>query len=91
MLGSVAVIVAAIVIYSTGWRPIDPIPAVLIGLWILPRTWILLKQSINILLEGVPEGLVVPEIDRALAAIPGVTEVHDLHERKSEPDHPSGD
>ena len=79
LLGSAGVIVAAAIIYFTGWQPIDSILAILIGLWILPRTWVLLKQSINILLEGVPEGLVVSEIDQALSALPGVTEVHDLH------------
>ena len=79
LIGSVAVIVAAIIIKFTGWQPIDPILAVLIGLWILPRTWVLLKQSVNILLEGVPEGIALAEIDQALREVPGVTEVHDLH------------
>lgn len=79
LLGSVAVIAAALIIQFTGWQPIDPILAVLIGLWILPRTWTLLKQSLNILLEGVPEGIGLAEIDAALLAVPGVSSVHDLH------------
>ena len=54
-VGSIGVIIGAIVIYFTQWVWIDTLIAVLIGFWVLPRTWILLKQSINILLEGVPE------------------------------------
>lgn len=79
LLGSVAVIAAALIIQFTGWQPIDPILAVLIGLWILPRTWTLLKQSLNILLEGVPEGIGLAEIDAALLSVTGVSSVHDLH------------
>jgi hypothetical protein len=58
---------------------VDPILAVLIGLWVLPRTWSLLSESVNILLEGVPEGLSLLEIEDALRAVPGVRAVHDLH------------
>lgn len=79
LLGSVAVIAAALIIQFTGWQPIDPILAVLIGLWILPRTWTLLKQSLNILLEGVPEGIGLAKIDAALLSVAGVSSVHDLH------------
>ena len=79
MLGSIGVIVAGLLIRYTGWAPIDSIIAVGIGLWVLPRLWILLKESINILLEGVPEGIELAEITGSLAKIPGVTEVHDLH------------
>ena len=52
-LGSVGVIIGAIIIFS-GWMWIDTVIAVMIGFWVIPRTWILLKQSINILLEGFP-------------------------------------
>lgn len=79
MLGSIGVIVAAIIIRYTGWWPVDPILAVLIGLWVLPRTWQLLGQSLNVLLEGVPEGMELQKLHDALAALPGVREVHDLH------------
>lgn len=79
MLGSVAVIFGAIVIRLTGWWRIDPVLAVLIGLWVLPRAWELLSESLNILLEGVPEGLDLEEIHSALCETPGVCEVHDLH------------
>ncbi|MEO7323569.1 MAG: cation diffusion facilitator family transporter [Dokdonella sp.] len=79
MLGSIGVIIAAVVIYLTGWRAIDPIVAVLIGLWVLPRTWTLLKHAFNILLEGVPAGMDVAQIEEEILATPGVTSVHDLH------------
>lgn len=78
-LGSVAVIVAALIIRYTGWWPVDPILAVLIGLWVLPRTWQLLSESVNVLLEGVPKGFELQKLHDALAAVPGVREVHDLH------------
>lgn len=79
MLGSVAVITGALVIQLTGWWQVDPILAVLIGLWVLPRTWSLLSQSVNILLEGVPEGIELQQIQAALENVPGVRAVHDLH------------
>jgi len=79
MLGSVGVLVAGGVIALTGWKPIDPIIAVLIGLWVLPRTWVLLKDSFNILLEGVPAGMAVNDIEAAIKAVPGVDGVHHLH------------
>ncbi len=79
MLGSVAVIIGALVIRFTGWKLIDPILAVLIGLWVLPRTWLLLREALNVLLEGVPKGLVLAEVEQALRAHPGVGSVHDLH------------
>lgn len=79
MLGSLGVIIAAVVIRFTGWSWVDTLVAAGIGLWVLPRTWILLKESLNILLEGTPEGLVLDEVESAMLAVPGVTEVHDLH------------
>ena len=79
MLGSLGVIVAAIVIRITGWTWVDTVVAVAIGLWVLPRTWTLLKESLNILLEGVPEGVDVDAVSAAMVAAPGVLSVHDLH------------
>ncbi|MGV8960698.1 MAG: cation diffusion facilitator family transporter [Stenotrophomonas sp.] len=79
MLGSVAVIIGALVIHYTGWTLIDPILAVLIGLWVLPRTWVLLREALNVLLEGVPKGLALAEVEQALRTSPGVADVHDLH------------
>jgi cobalt-zinc-cadmium efflux system protein len=79
MLGSLGVIVGAIVIRYTGWSWVDSAVAIAIGLWVLPRTWTLLRGSLNILLEGVPEGIAVTDIEQALRAMAGVKDVHDLH------------
>lgn len=79
MLGSVAVIAGAIVIRFTGWTVIDPILAVLIGLWVLPRTWTLLREAGNVLMEGVPKGIDLAAVRSLLTATPGVIDVHDLH------------
>ncbi len=78
-LGSLGVMVAAVVIYFTGWPWVDTLVAAGIGLWVLPRTWVLLKESLNILLEGTPQGLALDEVESAMRAVAGVTEVHDLH------------
>ncbi|EYB66543.1 cation diffusion facilitator family transporter [Deinococcus phoenicis] len=79
LLGSVAVIVGALVIRFTGLTWVDPVLGALIGLWVLPRTWTLLRASVNVLLEGVPEGLDLDALRADLRALPGVREVHDLH------------
>lgn len=79
MLGSLGVIVAAVVIRYTGWTWVDTLVAAGIGLWVLPRTWILLKESLNILLEGTPEGLSLDDVTAAMLGVAGVTDVHDLH------------
>lgn len=79
MLGSIGVIAGAVVIMVTGWQWVDPLVAIGIGLWVLPRTWILLKETTQILLEGVPSGINMAELRAAIAATPGVAGVHDLH------------
>ena len=79
MLGSIGVIIGAIAIMLTGWQWIDPVVAIGIGLWVLPRTWTLLKDTTHILLEGVPGRLSVIEIRAAIAGAHGVAGVHDLH------------
>lgn len=79
MLGSVGVILAALVIMLTGWTLADPIIGAGIGLFIVPRTWILLKSAINILMEGTPPEVDISLLERRLFDLPGVTEVHDLH------------
>ena len=79
MLGSIGVIGAAILIYVTGWRWVDPVVAIAIGVWVLPRTWILLRDTTNILLQGVPRGIDLAAVRAAIAELPGVAEVHDLH------------
>jgi cobalt-zinc-cadmium efflux system protein len=79
MLGSIGVIVSAVVIMFTGWTMIDPIVGAAIGLFIVPRTWMLLKHSVNILLEGTPTGFEFERLRRELKALPDVVDVHDLH------------
>ena len=63
----------------TDWSWIDSVVAIAIALWVLPRTWILLKQSLNILLEGVPEGLGLAQLEDEIRGVDGVVNVHDLH------------
>ena len=77
-LGSVGVIIGAAIIYFTGWMWVDTLIAILIGFWVLPRTWILLKQSINILLEGVPEEIDIEKLRNDLLALKGVESIHQL-------------
>ena len=79
MLGSLGVIVAAGVVMLTGWTLADPIVGAGIGLFIVPRTWILLKQAAHILMEGTPPEVDMALLERSLREIPGVTAVHDLH------------
>jgi len=78
-LSSAAVIAAAIVILVTGWTLADALASAAIGLMILPRTYALLKQAVNVLLEGVPAHLDLAEIEEALRGATGVKRVHDLH------------
>lgn len=79
MLGSLGVIVAAVVVVLTGWQLVDPIIGAGIGLFIVPRTWILLKQAIHILMEGTPPEVDMILLEKKLLGIPGVTATHDLH------------
>jgi cobalt-zinc-cadmium efflux system protein len=79
MLGSVGVIIAAIIIYTTGWRYADPLIGAGIGLFILPRTFKLTAQALRILMQIAPAGLDVKQVQAAILALPGVADVHDLH------------
>ncbi len=79
LLGSVAAIIAGAVVYFTGWTLIDPILSVLVALLILRSTWSLARDSVNVLMEAVPDGIDYRGVGRALAGIDGVVSVHDLH------------
>ncbi|MFL6627448.1 MAG: cation diffusion facilitator family transporter [Vitreoscilla sp.] len=79
MIGSIGVILGAAVIRFTGWAWVDSAVAILIGLWVVPRTMTLLTSSINILLEGVPEDVDLEKVREALLGVPGVRSLHDLH------------
>ncbi|MEU5914258.1 cation diffusion facilitator family transporter [Micromonospora sp. NPDC047527] len=79
LLGSVGVIGAALLITVTDWWWADPLVAVAIGVFILPRTWRLGRAAVRILVQAAPEHLQVTAVHDRLAAVPGVVEVHDLH------------
>jgi cobalt-zinc-cadmium efflux system protein len=79
LLGAIGAIAAALIILLTGWVRADPLISGLIGLLILPRTWSLLRSTVDVLLEATPAHIDVPAIQAAVAAVPGVTSLHDLH------------
>jgi cobalt-zinc-cadmium efflux system protein len=79
LLGSFGVVIAALIVMTTGWTLADPIVGAGIGLFIVPRTWRLLKEAVHILLEGVPAEIDLTLLERVLKEIPGVAAVHDLH------------
>lgn len=79
LLGSVAALAAGLVIYFTGWMPIDPILSLVVSGLILVSAWRLLAEALNVLLESVPGHVDIDAVARDLAAIAGVSEVHDLH------------
>lgn len=78
-ISSVGVIVAALIIWLTGWSQADPLVSAGIGLFIIWRTWRLLTQAVNILMESVPSHLNVQKVAQAMTAVPQVKAVHDLH------------
>ena len=78
-IGSVGVIIAAILLEVFGWAWVDPVIGAAIGLWILPRTWRLGRRSVRILLQAAPESFDLEALEADLANIDGVVDVHDLH------------
>jgi cobalt-zinc-cadmium efflux system protein len=78
-LGSVGALGAAVVVRLTGFTQADPIASVLLSLLILVGAWRLLRESSNILLDSVPGHVSMPEVERRMLAVAGVTGVHDLH------------
>ena len=79
LAGSAAVIVAAIAIVATGWTGADAVASIVIGLLIVPRTWHLLREAVDVLLEATPKGIDMVEVRRHILEAPGVADVHDLH------------
>jgi cobalt-zinc-cadmium efflux system protein len=79
LLSSVGVIAAAGIMWVTGWFWADPLVSAGIGLFILPRTWHLLKEAVGVLLEGTPADVDLEAVRRAIESVPGVERVHDLH------------
>ena len=79
LLGSIGVIVAGGIMWATGWWYADPIFSVVIGLFILPRTWGLMSKAIEVLLEATPAHINLAEVEQVMRGIEGVASVHDLH------------
>jgi cobalt-zinc-cadmium efflux system protein len=79
LLGSVAVLAAGLVVLATGWRQADAVASIVVAVLIVPRTVTLLRDSLDILLEGTPKGVDMDHVRRHILEAPGVTEVHDLH------------
>jgi len=89
LLGSVAAIVAALVILQTGWMPIDPILSMVVALLILRSAWQLVRRSAHILLEGAPEWLEIDAVrQKIIAAVPDVADIHHVHVWGLTPQHP---
>ena len=79
LLGSVAALIAGAVIYFTGWTPIDPILSLVICALILYSSLNLLREALQVIMEGVPSSIDLNEVGLAMAAIDDVGSVHDLH------------
>ncbi len=79
LLGVSAILVGALVIRATGWTQIDPLLSILISMLIVWTAWNITRESLNILLEGLPKGLELKQVVSAVRAIDGVLDVHDLH------------
>jgi len=78
-LGSIGVIIAAVVMWATGWGWVDPVVGAAIGLFILPRAWKLGRDALRILVQAAPAGIDIAAVSSALTGIDGVADVHDLH------------
>ena len=79
LLGSIAVVLSAVIVLVTGWLEADPLVSVLIGVLVLVSSWSILRDSTAILLEAAPSGTDTRAVGERLARAPGVAEVHDLH------------
>lgn len=79
LLTSIGVIIAGLVMLTTGWYYADPLISAGIGLFILPRTWMLLRDAVGVLLEGTPSDVNLAELRRAVEDVEGVAGTHDLH------------
>jgi cobalt-zinc-cadmium efflux system protein len=79
LIGAAAVLVAGLVILATGWRQADAVASLVVAALIVPRTVLLLRDSIDVLLEATPKGVELGEVERHIREAPGVVDVHDLH------------
>ena len=78
-LGSIAIVAGAFAIHYTGWSQVDPILSILIALLIVWTAWDIIRESLNILLEGLPRGIRLSDVTSAMKGTAGVLDVHDLH------------
>jgi len=78
-ISAAGVVVAGVIIALTGVAIADPLVSILIGILILWSSWGILKESVNVLLEGIPEGMSMDEVEQTIAGVHGVLAVHDLH------------
>ncbi|OFX14160.1 MAG: cation transporter [Armatimonadetes bacterium RBG_19FT_COMBO_69_19] len=88
LLGSVATVAASLIILGTGWTLADPLISALIGVLIVASAWRLMRDSLNVLLEGMPHGMRYGEVMAAIRAVGGVADLHDLHVWSITPDFP---
>jgi len=79
LIGSIGVVLAAVIMWSTGWAWVDPLIGAAIGVFILPRAWQLGRDALRILLQHAPADADLEGITSDLSGIPGVVDVHDLH------------
>src|SRR5258708_37418905 len=79
VIAAAGVVVAGLLVAFTGASIADPLVSILIGLLILWSSWSILKESVNVLLEGIPKGLNMEAVERAISGVAGVEAVHDLH------------
>ncbi|WP_136517866.1 cation diffusion facilitator family transporter [Cellulomonas telluris] len=79
LAGSVAVLVAGVVIATTGWARADVVASLVIGLLVVPRAWSLLRDVVDVLLESTPRDLDLDAVRARIRRVPGVVDVHDLH------------
>jgi len=79
LLGAIGIIVGALIIRFSGWVQVDPVLSMLIGALIIWTAWDIIKESLNILLEGSPRGVELPSVIAEMQGIEGVLDVHDLH------------
>jgi cobalt-zinc-cadmium efflux system protein len=78
-LGAVAIILGAVVIHYTRWTYVDPLLSLALGVLIIYTAWDIIRESLNILLEGLPRGLELKNVTKAMGEVHGVLDVHDLH------------
>ena len=79
LLTSIGVIAAGLIIWTTGWYYADPLISAFIGFFIFPRTWLLLRDAVGVLLEGTPKDVNLATLRQTLADVKGVSDIHDLH------------